>query len=117
LQDKVVLLRIKGELEEGKNSDIKFSQIEEFVKRKEAYFLLRNTHDLKTKEVELEIEVTNNENIEEETIKTYSEENPSDFNSLIPQLMNSLSLEKQEDEKSEIFKTRLIEEAKRILKW
>ena len=29
LEDKIILLRIRGELEQGKNSDIKFAQIEE----------------------------------------------------------------------------------------
>lgn len=115
IEDKIVLLRIKGELKRGKNSDIKFSQIEEYAKEKGAYFLLKNTHDLKTKEVELEIEVANSENIEEETIKIYSEKNPSDFNSLIPSLMNALSIEKQEGEKSDVFEKRLLEGTKKIL--
>ncbi len=115
LEDKIILLRIRGELEQGKNSDIKFSQIEEYAKSKNCYFLLKNTHDLKTKEIELEIEVENNENMEEETIKIYSEQNKSEFNDLIPQLMNSLSLEKQEGEKSEIFTSRVVEEAQRVL--
>ncbi len=115
IEDKIVLLRVKGELERGKNSDIKFQQIEEFVKQKKGYFLLRNTHDLKTKEIELEVEVENTENMEEEAIKVYSEKNPSDFNELIPQLMSSLSIEKQEGEKTEIFEKRLVDEAKKIL--
>jgi len=117
LENKIILLRVRGELENGKNSDIKFSQIEDFVMRKKAYFMLRNVHDLKTKEVELEIEVKNKENIEDEAIKIYSEQNPSDFNVLIPQLINSLSIEKQEGEKTGIFKNRLLDEAKKILKW
>ena len=117
LEDKIVLLRIKGELKNGKNSDIKFSQIEEFAKSKKAYFILKNTHDLKTKEVELEIEIENTENIEEEIIKSYSDENPSDFNELIPELINSLSIEKQEGEKSENFERRLLEGAKKVLKF
>ncbi len=117
IEDKIVLLRIKGELEKGKNSDIKFSQIEEFVKQKKAYFMLKNTHDLKSKEIELEIEVKDAEDIEQETIKIYSEKNPSDFNEFIPQLINSLSIEKQEGEKIEIFTNRLIAEAKKILKF
>ena len=61
--------------------------------------MLKNTHDLKTKEIELEVEVKDTENIEEEVIDAYSKENPSDFNKIIPQLINALSLEKQEDEK------------------
>jgi len=115
LEDKIVLLRIKGELTENKNSDIKFSQIEEFVKQKKAYFMLKNTHDLKTKEVELEFEVEDTNNLEDETIELYSKENPSEFNDKIPQLMNSLSVEKQEGETSESFERRLWDESKGII--
>ena len=115
--DKIILLKVKGELEKGKNSDIDFKKIENFVKDKGAYFMLKNTHDLKTKEVDLEFEIEKTENIEEETIKLYSEQNPSDFNSLIPQLVNSLSIEKQEGENSENFTKRILEESKKILKF
>jgi hypothetical protein len=115
IEDKIVLLRVIGELEQGKNSDIKFSQIEEYAKSKNAYFLLKNTHDLKTKEIDIEIKIENKENIEEETIKVYTEQNPSDFDKFISQLINSLSIEKQEGEKTEIFSSRVIEEARRIL--
>jgi DNA repair exonuclease SbcCD nuclease subunit len=115
--DKIILLRVKGELEKGKNSDIDFQKIEKFAKDNGAYFMLKNTHDLKTKEVDLEFEIEKTENIEEETIKLYSEQNPSDFNSLIPQLVNSLSIEKQEGENSENFTKRILEESKKILKF
>ncbi len=115
LDDKIVLLRLRGILETGKNSDIKFSQIEETAKRKNAYFLLRNTHELKTKEAELEFEIEETENIEDETIKTYIEQNPSDFNKYIPQLMNILSTEKQEGETIESFTGRISDEFKEIL--
>ena len=50
-------------------------------------------------------------------VKIYSEQNPSDFNKLIPELINCLSIEKQEGEKTEIFNKRLLEEAKKILKF
>ncbi len=115
LDDKIVLLRIRGILETGKNPDIKFSQIEETTKRKNAYFLLRNTHELKTKETELEFKIEETENIEDETIKTYKEQNPSDFNKYIFQLMNTLSTEKQEGETVESFTGRLSDEFKEIL--
>ena len=117
LEDKIILLRIRGQLKQGKNSDIKFAQIEEYANSKNAYFILKNTHDLKTKDVELEIEIENKDNIEYETIKVYSEQNKSEFNDLIPNLMNSLSIEKQEGEKSEGFSNRVIEDAKRLLKF
>ncbi len=115
IEDKIVLLRIRGVLESGKNSDIKFSQIEEVVKKKNAYFLLRNTHELKTKETDLEAEVGETEDIEEETIKIYSGQNPSDLNKTIYYLMNSLSTEKQEGETTESFTRRLLDETKKIL--
>ena len=115
IEDKILLLRVRGNLENGKHSDIKFSQIEDLVKRKGAYFLLRNTHDLKTKEPELEVEIKDTENIEEETIKVYSEQNPSAFNESISQLMNTLSTEKQEGETTESFTSRLLDETKKIL--
>jgi len=117
LNDKIILLRIRGEIENGKSSDIKFSQVEEFAKSKGAFFLLRNTHDLKSKEFEIEIDTSNTENIEEETIKKFSEQSPSDLNLLIPQIMNAFSLEKKEDEKTEIFNNRVIAEAQKILRF
>jgi len=119
LKDKIILLRIKGELKRGRNSDIKFSQIEEFAKEKGAYFLLKNTHDLKTKEVELKFDISekDSEKIEQETVKLYSEENPSDFNPYTDELMDVLSIEKQEGEKVETFNSRLIEEATRVLRF
>lgn len=115
LNDKIVLVRVRGELKKGANSDVKFSQIEEFARKKGAYFLIKNTHDLKVKEVELIANISSDGNIEEESIKFYSSQNPSDFNLLIPELINSLSIEKQEDEKIEVFNNRLMGELKKIL--
>src|SRR3989339_1680936 len=112
LENKIVLLRVRGELENGKQSDVKFQQIEEFVKQKGAYFLLKNTHNLKTKQIDLGMKIKDDENVEEETIKVYSKQNTSNFNHLITQLMDSLSIEKQEDEKTEVFTNRIIDEAR-----
>jgi hypothetical protein len=117
IKDKIVLLRVSGELEVGKQSDIKFSDIEDFAMKKGAYFVLKNTHDLSVKELQLKVEIKADESVEEETIKDYSKDNPSDFNALIPELMNSLSLEKQEDEKTEVFNNRILDGIKKILKF
>ena len=115
IEDKIVLLRLEGELEDQKISDIKFQKIEEFVKSKGAYFFLKNTHDLKTKEADLDIEVHESEDVEEESIKKYSEENPSKFNKLIISIIPAISIEKQEGETTEGFNTRLLDEAKKVL--
>lgn len=115
IEDKIVLLRLKGELESGSNSDIKYSKIEEAASRKKAYFLLKNTHELKTREIEMDIEIKNIDNIEGETINFFSEQNPADFNKFIPQLINSLSIERQEGETTENFTKRLMEESKKVM--
>lgn len=117
LKDKVILLRVFGELKRGKNSDIKFSKIEEFAKQKGAYFLLKNIHDLKVKSIESEIEIKQEKDIEKEIIKMHSNNNPSDFNSLIDPLIEYLSIEKEEGEKVEVFNNRLLGEVRRILKF
>ena len=114
LEDKIVLLRLRGLLESGKHSDIKFVQIEEAARKKGAYFLLRNTNDLKIKEADFVAEIQETENIEEESIKKYSEQNPAVFNKFIPQVMNALSTEKQEGETTESFTSRLLDETKKI---
>lgn len=116
VENKIVLLRVKGELEHGKISDIKFTQIEDFSKQKKAYSFLKNTHELKTKEIELEVEVKDTENIEEKVIETHSNDNPSDFNKLILSLMNILDIDKQEDEKATIFENRLLDSTKKVLR-
>ncbi|MBU2615842.1 MAG: DNA repair exonuclease [Nanoarchaeota archaeon] len=117
LKDKIILLRIKGTLESGKNSDIKFSEIEDFAQQRGAYFVLRNTHDLKMKEEEFEIEINESNDIENETIKSYSGQNDSQFNKSISQLMNAFIAEKQEGETTENFTNRVIDDAKKILKF
>ena len=65
----------------------------------------------------MEIEVEDIENIEDEAIKIYSEQNPSEFNALILQLINSFSIERQEGETIDSFNSHLFEEAKKILKF
>jgi exonuclease SbcD len=117
LNDKIVLLRVKGELQRGKTSDIKFQKIDDFIKEKGAYFLLKNTHELSVKQVELEVEIKEDSDVEEETIKQFTEDNVSDFNTLIEPLIEALSKEKQEDEKNETFSNRILEEARRTLKF
>jgi DNA repair protein SbcD/Mre11 len=117
IKDKIILLRLVGELENSKNSDIKFQEIKQFVEKEGAYFLLKNTHGLKTKEIELDFEIKDSENVESETIESYAVENPSEFNEKIRQLIHSLAIDKQEGETTESFVNRLMEESKKILKF
>ena len=77
--------------------------------------LLKSTSQLKTEETEIEIETGDIEKIEENILGSFVKDNPSKFNSFLPSLMNSFSLEKQEDEKKIIFENRLLSEIKKIL--
>ncbi len=113
-EGKIVLLRIKGRLLRGKLSDIKFNDIDSYISKK-AFAFLKNTSQLITEEPEIEIKTSNMKEIEKEIIDNYTRENPSKFNNLILQLINTLNIEKQEDEKRTIFQNRLLEETKKII--
>jgi hypothetical protein len=118
LRDKIVLLKLKGTLTQGKTGDIKFNEIEEFIKKKEAFVSLRNISSIKIQETEFEmeaLETDNMDNIERRILGEYSRKNPTDFNKYLPQLMTALSIEKNEDEKSIIYEDRLLSELKSIL--
>jgi len=116
LRDKIVLLRLSGKLAQGKTSDINFKEIENFAKQQGAYILLRNTSKLVTEEAEIEFEIENMDELEEEIIKKYLEKDSSKFNKMIFQLINSLSIEKQEGETAANFQARLFSELNKILK-
>lgn len=117
IENKIVLLRLSGILENGKPSDINYQKIDDAIMSSGAYFSLRNTHDLKTKEFEMDYEIENKEDLENELVKKYSNENPSQFNHTINDLIQHLATEKQEGETVDTFNQRIIEEAKRILKF
>jgi len=115
LKDKIILLKLKGKIKQGKTSDIKFSEIMDRAKEKNAFVLLKNTSQLKTEELEMEIEVSDIDKIEDSIVEKFVKENPSNFNKFLSQLINSFNLEKQEDEKRLIFENRLLGEINKIL--
>ena len=109
LKDKIVLLKVHGLLKEGKVSDIKFSEIENYLEKAGAYSFLKNTSKLEVEKQELQIQLQTHEmeKIEEVLIKKYEKENPSNFNVHILPLIEALGLEKQEGEKQTSFESRL----------
>jgi len=118
LHDKIVLLKLTGTLTRGKTGDIRFNEIEDFIKKKNAHTFLRNISAIKMQNLELgTIRPTDNiEEIERKTSDEFLKRNPSDFNEYHYQLMDALSLEKNEDEQISIYKKRLLSELKNILK-
>jgi len=115
LRDKVFLLKLTGTLLKGKSGDIRFNEIEDFVVKKEAYSFLRNISSIQVEELDLEINLENNENIEKKIIAEYTKNNPADLDKMIEDLMHSMSIEKNEDEKEVIYEKRLLDDLKKIL--
>lgn len=118
LRDKIVLLKLSGTLSHGKTGDIAFSEIDDFIKKKEAFIHLRNISSIKMSGPKQE-EAYPTDNIfemEKRIAKKCHENNPSDFNEYHYQLMDSLSLEKNEEEDISAYKERLLSELKNILK-
>ena len=117
LKDKIVLLKVFGLLKEGKVSDIKFQEIENYLEKAGAYSFLKNTSKLEIEKQELQIQLQTHEmeKIEEVLIKKYEKENPSNLNELIFPLIENLSIEKQEGEKQVSFESRLFSSLAKIL--
>jgi N-glycosylase/DNA lyase len=119
LKDKIVLMKLTGTLINGKTGDIRFNEIEDFVRKKQAYTFLRNISALKIQESEIEIKDTAGlddiEKIEEKIIEQYADKTPNEFNKALTSLMNIMSIEKNEDEKTAIFEDRLISDLKKLL--
>jgi len=117
LEGKIVLLKLYGILKQGKHTDIKFQEIQDYVEKIGAYSFLKNTSKLvlEKQDLTIDFESSEKEEIEERLIKNYAKDNPSNLNELILPLMEALSLEKQEDEKSMVFESRLFSSLGKVL--
>ena len=117
LDDRIVLLRLSGNLSSGKVSDIRFNEINSFLKERGVYVFVRNISKLKVQESEIQIDSGDIDKVEDLIIKEYSSKNNSKFSSKIPIILQALTAEKQEDERNQIFEERLISEVKNILEF
>jgi exonuclease SbcD len=115
LNEKIILLRLSGIIEQGKISDIDFDRIELFLKENKAFSFLKNTSKLHSTELELSNLSNHTYNLEEEILKKFEAENPTKFNHLIPTIMKALQIEKLEDERLVSYEERLMGESKKIL--
>ncbi len=118
--DKIVLIRLFGCLSQGKPSDIDFSQIFSKIYNNGAYFVMKNTNQLISKEFE-EIKVSKNtvEEIEDSLIKEHSGQSklfdPVKEQELNKKLMIALSIEKDEGERINDFEQRIKQEVDKII--
>jgi len=118
LHDKIVLLKLKGTLTEGKTGDIRFNEIEDFIRKKGAHIFLRNISSIKIPDLDLGM-MSSSEDFQEKEKRDSDEflkKNPHNFNEYHYSLMEALKIEKNEDEKTTIYEERLLSELKTILK-
>ena len=115
--DKIITLRVHGELD-GKTSDVNFKEILEHLH--EAYFVLKNTAKLQSKQnKEVNMKLGTVEEIEQEILKeqvfeiTIKEMDKND--QFIQQLMQLLNKEKEDGEKVQDFEKRIISEGLKVL--
>ena len=114
-KDSIVTIRINGCLRTGKPSDIRFQELLTQLHEKGAYFIMKNTYALKTKELEeVSISSTNVEELEAELIKKHAGQKPlqnlEEDIQLTKKLMQTLMTEKAEGERVPDFETRIFQE-------
>jgi len=118
----IVLIRLSGSLASGKPYDIDFKDIFQQLYDKSAYFVMKNTNALTTKEFEeIKIDTKSTEDAEDAIIKEhlgqikFRDMDTLKEEALIKYLMTVLSTEKQEGETNPDFEKRVKDEVSKIL--
>jgi len=120
LFDAIVLMRLRGTLQEGKPSELDYKQYMKICLDEGAFIVLKNTSKLSSKEFsDIEITEESTETLEANTIVEHIGEIPlpKNFNekSIITELINILDQEQFDGEKKTAFNERMILNTKTIL--
>ena len=122
LNNTIVLIRLYGILGQGKPSDIDFKEIFTELYNKSAYFVMKSSHALVSKEFEeIKTDARNVEDIESFLIKEHLGQiklenlTSEKEEELIKNLMKILSSEKQEGETSNDFERRIRQDISHVL--
>ena len=122
LNNTIVLIRLHGILASGKPSDIDFKEIFNFLYDKSAYFVMKSSHAVSSKEFEeIKTDARNVEDIESFLVKEHLGQIKLENltlekeEELIKSFMKILSTEKQEGETVPDFEKRVKEEVGRVL--
>ncbi|MEM2121376.1 MAG: DNA repair exonuclease [Candidatus Woesearchaeota archaeon] len=116
--DTIVLIRVFGKLGSGKTSDINFKEIINMLYEKGAYFVMKNTAQLFSKDFEeTRVQLLQPEEIEEKIIEENSNQKIEGFEEsskeIFKKLMKILSEEKDSDEKKSVFENRILSNFKK----
>jgi len=124
LNNTIVTIRVKGILGSGKSSDINWKEIFQLIYDKSAYFVMKNTNALNTKEFEeIKIQASSVEEIENKLIKEHLQQvkvagySAEEEEKLTKQLIGALSLERGEGETVSSFQARVKEKVNSVLKF
>jgi len=111
----IITIRVKGILASGRTSDINWKDIFQMLYDKSAYFVMKNTNSLETKEFEeIKVQASSVEEIENKMIKEHLQQikvagyNAEEEEKLTKELMENLSLEKVEGETVYNFESRYL---------
>ncbi len=107
LDSRIVMIRLFGKIE-GKISDIDFRRMYEYAYEKNAYYIMRNTSSLSSREFE-EIKIETTKNAEEDLINEHAGNNfeKAKEKHMIVQLMGILSSERKDGEKVYEYESRI----------
>jgi hypothetical protein len=114
----IVLIRVEGELASGRPSDIDFKSLVKELYNKSAYFVMRSTSQLTSKEfLESDRSSSSPEDVEADLIRKHISERPRLIGdaSLIKQLMQSWCDDQKDGEKKYEYESRMKREADRLL--
>jgi hypothetical protein len=120
--DTIIMIRVSGILESGKTSQIDFRKIYETLLEKGAYFVMRNTMHLSSKEYEeVKVQPGTADETEEKLIDEHigqikvADWNKEKEKDMIKKLMILLSSEKKDGEKVYQYEARMKMEMERLL--
>ena len=118
--DTIVLIRVFGELRSGKTSDINFKDITKQLYGRGAFFVMKNTSQLKTKEFEgVTVDVKNQAEVEDKVIDENTKEllhfDKDQSKRIVKELINLLDKEKADGETNNTFEIRMTSEFNQVL--
>jgi len=120
INDSIITMRLEGCLRKGKTTEINFKKIFQELYEQGAYFIMKNTTKVTTKEYEeIKISQKTTQEIEENLISEHAGQlkifEKEKEKQLTKDLLNTLSAEKQEGEKNTDFEKRLQTEIDTIM--
>ncbi|MFH1641610.1 MAG: DNA repair exonuclease [Nanoarchaeota archaeon] len=113
----IITIRLFGTLETGRPSDINFRDIIQKLYDKGAYFIMKNTNALQSKDFEeIKIDASTVDDVEKRIIDEHLTNNITDEKKITNDLIRILSICKDEGEKVADFEKRIKEEVGKILR-